>query len=160
MVVRNKEYDVQQLKDENVPSTFPYKIVEATSEQTQTLDTRIDKFNAEELAFTGTLEAEKNYAILDEEGNLMAGITSRIYLKECLYVYVLFVNEDKRKQGLGSILLKTLEQEALSLGVKLIHLSTFDFQAKDFYLKHGYEFFGVLDDCPTGHKRYYMKNVL
>ena len=44
--------------------------------------------------------------------------------------------------------------------IRLIHLDTFDFQAKDFYLKHGYEVFGVLDDCPKGHKRYYMKKVL
>ena len=35
-----------------------------------------------------------------------------------------------------------------------------NFQAKDFYIKHGYEVFGVLDDCPKGHKRYYMKKVL
>ncbi|MBV1820626.1 hypothetical protein [Anaerosalibacter bizertensis] len=40
---------------------------------------------------------------------------------------------------------------------KLIHLDTFDFQAKDFYIKHGYEVFGILDDCPSGHKMYYMK---
>lgn len=42
-------------------------------------------------------------------------------------------------------------------GCNLVHLDTFDFQAKDFYLKHGYEVFGVLDDCPMEHKRYYMK---
>jgi hypothetical protein len=37
---------------------------------------------------------------------------------------------------------------------------TFDFQAKDFYLKHEYEVLGILDDCPKGHKRYYMEKVL
>lgn len=42
-------------------------------------------------------------------------------------------------------------------GGKLVHLDTFDFQAKDFYLKNGYEVFGVLEDCPKGHKRYYLK---
>lgn len=72
---------------------------------------------------------------------------------------VLFVDEKHRKQGLGHILLEAMEEEAKSLDIKLIHLDTFDFQAKDFYLKHGYEVFGVLDDCPQGHKRYYMKKV-
>jgi len=38
-----------------------------------------------------------------------------------------------------------------------IILDTFDFQAKDFYTKQGYEVFGILDNCPEGHKRYYMK---
>lgn len=80
-------------------------------------------------------------------------------MRECLYISVLFVDEKHRKQGLGHILLEAMEQEAKSLDIKLIHLNTFDFQAKDFYLKHGYEVFGVLDDCPQGHKRYYMKKV-
>ncbi len=44
--------------------------------------------------------------------------------------------------------------------VKLVHTDIYEFQAKDFHLKHGYEIFGVLDDCPPGHKRYYMKKVL
>lgn len=44
--------------------------------------------------------------------------------------------------------------------IRLIHLDTFDFQAKDFYLKHGDEIFGVLEDCSKGYKRYYMKKVL
>lgn len=42
-------------------------------------------------------------------------------------------------------------------GCYLVHLDTFDFQAKDFYLKHGYEIFGVLADCPKEHNRYFMK---
>ena len=40
------------------------------------------------------------------------------------------------------------EEEAKAMGATLVHLDTFDWQAKDFYLKHGYEIFGVLDDCP------------
>jgi GNAT superfamily N-acetyltransferase len=59
---------------------------------------------------------------------------------------MLFIDEDKRKQGLGSILLQTIEEQARSMKIRLIHLDTFDFQAKDFYLKHGYKIFGVLDD--------------
>ncbi len=42
----------------------------------------------------------------------------------------------------------------------LIHLDTFDFQAKDFYLKHGYDIFGILDECPQKHKRYFMKKFI
>ena len=39
-------------------------------------------------------------------------------------------------------------------------LKTFDFQAKEFYLKHGYEVFGVLEDCPADHQRYYLKKKI
>lgn len=46
------------------------------------------------------------------------------------------------------------------MGAKLAHTDTFDFLTIDFYLKHGYEIFGTLDNCPEGHKRYYLKKIL
>jgi hypothetical protein len=39
-------------------------------------------------------------------------------------------------------------------------LDTFDFQVKAFYEKLGYELFGILDDCPPGHRRYFLKKAL
>lgn len=42
----------------------------------------------------------------------------------------------------------------------MVHLDTFDFQAKDFYLKLGYQVFGVLDNCPQDHSRYFMSKIL
>ena len=41
-----------------------------------------------------------------------------------------------------------------------IDTDTYEFQTKDFCLKHRYEIFGILDDCPEGHKRYYMRKSL
>jgi hypothetical protein len=57
-------------------------------------------------------------------------------------------------------LLAKVEKVAKECCVHLPHLDTFDFEAKDFYIKHGYDVFGVLEDWPLGHKRYYMKKVL
>lgn len=39
----------------------------------------------------------------------------------------------------------------------MITLEPFEFQAKDFYLKNGYEIFGVLENCPFEYNTYYMK---
>ena len=77
-----------------------------------------------------------------------------------LYIDVLFVEETHRGKQLGSLLLNKAETEAKLMGGSLSHLDTFDWQAKDFYLKQGYEVFGVLEDCPAKHKRYYMKKTL
>lgn len=137
-----------------------YKLFEATSDQAEILNDKIDKFNAEQLSFVGDIDCEKNYLIKDQTGNIIAGIRGCFYFRKCLFISILFIDEDKRKQGLGSILLQTIESHAKSMNIRLIHLDTFDFQAKDFYIKHGYEVFGVLDDCPQGHKRYYMKKML
>ena len=100
-----------------------------------------------------------NRIVEDKNGNIIAGIISKMYCWNCLYIDVLWVKEEHRKDGLGSRLLKEIESVAIEKGCYLIHLDTFDFQAKDFYIKHGYEVFGVLDECPAGHKRYFLKKI-
>lgn len=92
----------------------------------------------------------------DENNEVVAGIIASMYCWNCLYVDVLWVREDHRRQGLGSKLLIEVERFARENDCRMIHLDTFDFQAKEFYRKHGFEIFGILEDCPMGHKRYYM----
>lgn len=136
-----------------------YNLCSATSEEAEILNGKIDLFNSEQLSFHGKIEEFRNYVIKDKE-NIVAGIRTCIYLNECMFISVLFVDELNRGKGLGTLLLKHVEEEAKSIGLRLIHLDTFDFQAKDFYLRQGYEIFGILDDCPKGHKRYYLKKLL
>tara|TARA_Y100000815_G_C13311257_1_gene488622 strand:+ start:572 stop:826 length:255 start_codon:yes stop_codon:yes gene_type:complete len=83
-----------------------------------------------------------------------------IYHWGILSIEELFVNKFFRHKQLGSYLLSKVENEAKALGATLSHLDTFDFQAKDFYLKHGYIIFGILNDCPPDHERFYLKKVL
>lgn len=98
-----------------------------------------------------------NRVIEDTNGEIIAGILSNMYCWNCIYIDALWVKEEYRKDGLGTKLLKELEKIAKEKDCHLIHLDTFDFQAKDFYIRHGYEIFGVLDQCPENHKRYFMK---
>jgi len=78
-----------------------------------------------------------------------------------LSIHQLWVHEDFRHKGYGTKLLVKVEGQVKSLGAKLAHLDSLDFQAIDFYKKHGYVTFGILNDCPcAGHKRYYMKKEL
>ena len=79
-----------------------------------------------------------------------------MYCWNCLYIDSRWVNAEFRRDGLGKKLLNEIEKIAIKRGCKLIHLDTFDFQAKDFYIKQGYEIFGVLNNCPENHRRYYM----
>ncbi len=135
-------------------------IKSATQEQAEFVDNQIVAFNKGHVSFTQdpTL-IFKNY-IIEDQGELIAGINAFIYHWKILYIDVLFVAEDYRRQHLGQRLLSQVEVEAKAMGATLSHLDTFDFQAKDFYLKQGYEVFGVLEDCPPGHQRFYLKKNL
>jgi GNAT superfamily N-acetyltransferase len=133
----------------------------SSEKETQFVDDKIVTFNGNHAPFTQDKDfVSLNFHIKDESGSVIAGINSTMYCWGMLYVDVLFVEESHRGQQLGSILLKKVEDEAKSMGGSLSHLDTFDWQAKDFYLKAGYEIFGVLEACPPGHKRYYMKKIL
>ena len=98
--------------------------------------------------------------ITDDNGNIIAGCVARMYCWNVAYVDTLWVDETYRGKGLGAKLLEEVEITAKEKGCYLIHLDTFDFQAKGFYEKQGYEVFGVLDNCPTEHCRYYLKKNL
>ena len=72
------------------------------------------------------------------------------------YINLLFVKEELRGYGYGRQLLTMAEEEARKQGAKNAYLDTFTFQAPGFYEKHGYQVFGVLEDFPPGHRRYYF----
>ena len=120
------------------------EIIPATEEEAKLIDDNIVAFNKSKVS---PAQAEniitKNYVIKDNS-KVIAGINAIIY-HQALYVDVLFVTPEYRGQDLGSELLNKVELEARAMGSTLSHLATFDFQAKDFYLKSGYEIFGILD---------------
>lgn len=98
--------------------------------------------------------------IMDESGNIIGGIIAGMYCWNCVYIDALWVSEQYRGSGLGSRLIQEVEVCGRRKGAYLFHLDTFDFQAKEFYEKLGYAVFGVLEDCPRGHNRYYLKKHL
>lgn len=138
-----------------------YRIEECTKDDFPLIDDGIIEYNRTKVPFTQEPAfIPINRVVKNTEGEVLAGINSLLYCWNCLYIDVLWVKEGYRKCGFGSVLLKEIESIAKDKGCHLIHLDTFDFQAKDFYLKHGFEVFGVLDDCPREHKRYYLKKRL
>lgn len=98
--------------------------------------------------------------ITDDNGKIIAGCVARMYCWNVAYIDTLWVDENYRGKGLGSKLLAKIEMIAKEKDCYLIHLDTFDFQAKEFYENQGYEVFGTLEDCPKGHCRYYLKKML
>jgi GNAT superfamily N-acetyltransferase len=142
----------------------PYDILASTEQEIEFIDNKIAEFNKSRVPFTQKeTRILKNYVIKDGS-EIIAGINAWIIYWGILYVDVLYVNENHRLKKLGSVLLQKVENEAQNMGATLAHLDTLDFQAKDFYIKQGYEVFGVLENCARGfykeHKLYSLKKNL
>lgn len=76
---------------------------------------------------------------LAKEGEEVLGvITGRAYYKE-VHVQDLIVIEKYRKQHIGMQLLSKVEEYAREKKVANINLSTYAFQAPEFYKKNGYQ---------------------
>ena len=73
---------------------------------------------------------------------------------------LLWVDEGLRDAGLGSRLLRRLEDEAYQRGCRRAHLETFSYQARRFYERHGYRSFATLPDYPPGHTKVYLRKDL
>ena len=138
-----------------------YKIENCKDGDAEYIIDRLVEYNlsqvpAEQEVLFDTLDKK----ITDDNGKSIAGCVARMYCWNVVYIDTLWVNENYRGKCLGSKLLVEIEKTAKDKGCYLIHLDTFDFQAKEFYEMQGYEVFGVLDDCPKGHFRYYLKKKL
>jgi GNAT superfamily N-acetyltransferase len=133
----------------------------STREDMMLIDEGIMAYNKGKVPFTQEPSfIPVNRVIRNEEGEILAGVNSMIYCWRVLAIDVLWVKEAYRKMGYGTRLLQELEKVAKEEKCSMIHLDTFDFQAKRFYEKNGFEVFGILENCPPGHARYYMKKEI
>ena len=115
------------------------------------------RFNNERVGADG--HTPLNLVEYDERGNLIGGILGGTYWG-WMYVDILWVHEAYRRQGIGSKLLAEAEKEAIRRGCHHVHLDTMSWQAPEFYLKHGYEVVGILNDIPIENQKYLLQKAL
>lgn len=137
-----------------------YDVNISTDQECEYISDEIMRFNERQVPFTQKETPIFKRYVIKKNNEIIAGVNAVIYHWGMLFVDELFVSEAYRHNKLGSYLMKRVEEEAKELGATLSHTDTFDFQAKDFYLKQGYEIFGELVNCPPGHTRFYLKKVL
>jgi GNAT superfamily N-acetyltransferase len=95
----------------------------------------------------------------DDSGGLVGGLRGFVFL-HWLNVKLLFVDEAAQHQGVGRRLLAMAEQKARAVGARNARLNTFEWRARAFHLKQGYEEFGRIDDYIQGFYAAYMKKAL
>ena len=93
------------------------------------------------------LEPQDYYLRREKDGRLIALLHAQQVL-ENIHIKALVVDKEHQKKGLGASLLAELEEKAAEAGVTSITLSTKSYQARDFYIKQGYEIYASLEDVP------------
>jgi len=95
----------------------------------------------------------------DAQNRFLGGICV-VLARGWMYLDGVAVVEAARHEGLGSRLLSVAENEARKRDCHHAWLETYSFQARPFYEQHGYCVFGILNDHPIGHQRYFMQKSL
>lgn len=90
---------------------------------------------------------------------IMGGLCGEIFYR-WLFIELLAIPEETRGHGTGSRLMDMAEDLARDKGCVGIWLDTFDFQAPEFYKRHGFTEFGHLDNFPKEHKRFFFQKRL
>lgn len=118
----------------------------------------LEAYNLEQMKTPGGYIDFELYA-RDESGQVVGGLYGHSGMG-WLYVDYLWLQADQRGAGLGAQLLALAEAEARRRECVGVFLYTYSFQAPGFYQKQGFEVMGVLEDCPPGHQRIYLKKHL
>jgi len=101
------------------------------------LNAGLDEYN---FAATGTSKKDQDVfsvKVTDEAGAIVGGLTAWTWAGLC-GISMLWVRSDAREDGWGSKILLAAETEARRRGCDRVAVSSFTFQAPDFYKRHGY----------------------
>jgi GNAT superfamily N-acetyltransferase len=104
-------------------------------------------------------ERPVKFVARDSAGGVVGGILGHTRWG-WLYIAKLWVDERARGLGLGTRLMAAAEDLARSRGCTDVSLDTFDYQARPFYERLGYELFGTLEGYPPGSRQYYLRKRL
>ena len=97
--------------------------------------------------------------VAEEDGKLAGVITGRAYYDE-IHIGDLIIDESIRRNGLGSRLVKYVEENYKGKGYKIITLTTFGFQAPEFYKKLGFELEFVRENKDPKLSKYFFRKAL
>ena len=116
-------------------------------EDVKFLENSLNKFNAR----TTGISDIKVLALFARapDGSPVAGVFGWTWGGTC-HIRLLFVSEDMRGQGQGTMLMRAAEKEAKSRQCHQIVVETHDFQAPAFYEKLGFNVVGRVGDYPRG----------
>ncbi len=120
------------------------------------IEAALGRFNAEARGFAAE---EPDFAVVVRDAATNA-VLGGLYGSDgygWAFVRLLVVPAGHRGRGLGTRLMQEAEAIARARGYVGIWLDTFEFQARPFYEKLGFELFGMLEGGDGAVPRYFLK---
>jgi N-acetylglutamate synthase-like GNAT family acetyltransferase len=108
----------------------------ADAELDKRLSRELDEFNA--AANPDVDPAEEVTVRVEADGEMVAGLSGWTW-GEAAGIAMTWVREDQRGSGVGTGLVEAFEVEARKRGCTHVFVTSFTFQAPDFYRRLGYE---------------------
>lgn len=102
---------------------------------------------------------EITFKLLNADGSTAAASTSMVVWNE-LHAHIIAVLPGQQRRGVGTTVLRKLEELAREHGCDHIMLETMTWQARPFYEKNGFEWFATQENLPPGQSRYRMVKFL
>lgn len=128
-----------------------------TPEFSLAIESGLNRYNEEAVGYNDN----KPLAVMvrDDNGVVLGGMMGRTYLG-MLFIDLVYLPPAVRGKGVGSQILKRVEDEGRSRGCKTAVLYTITFQAPVFYEKNGWQRFGEIACLPEGTSRVFLKKDL
>ena len=138
-----------------------YEFKPLTDEEKELIEKKLSEY-ADSMApsVPRTEEERFVYKAEDEDGKVIGGCIVNIHKWGRAVLAQLWVNEQYRHNGIGSMLIRAAEQISKEKGCYYICLGTLDFMARPLYEKHGFKVFTVNHDLPKGHTGWSMAKRL
>lgn len=129
----------------------PHLVIESDPdpEHARFLDDQIHEFGVQAIRITdGALLA---VSLRGPDSKIVGGAYGWTWGGTC-YIRHLFIPASMRGRGLGTGIMRTVEEEAVARRCEQIVLETHDFQAPGFYRKLGFTIAGAVEGYPRGHR--------
>lgn len=97
--------------------------------------------------------------VAEDDGKIIGVITGRAYYNE-VHIGDLIVSGTCRRSGIGSVLVHAVEDAYKDKGYSKITLTTFGFQAPEFYRKLGYEVEFIREDNNPKLRKYFLMKTI
>ena len=106
---------------------MPFDIMPCSEEDAEYIQEQADRvFDTIVLPEEVTGEEEFVYKVTDEKGNLLGGCILAVDKRKTASVFDLWVEEEYRRRGIATALIREAEKKARELGCYLVMIGTFD----------------------------------